>query len=85
MSLDHLFPRRPVARLGCPSLVLLMLQRVSNLYIQEIKYCLEKLIGDRSPKALWTLYNYDRCLEEDILDESPPAYELYKTVLRILN
>ena len=59
--------------------------RISKLYIQEINYGLEKLIGDKRAKALWTLYSYDRCLEVDILDESPPARELYKTVIRVLN
>ena len=59
--------------------------RISKLLLQQIRPTLPEILGGKGSQPVWTLYNYDRGLDVDILDESPPARELYETVLSVLN
>lgn len=59
--------------------------RISKLCIQQIRRSLPEIMGGKGTRPVWTLYNYDRGLDVDLLDESPPARELYEAVLRVLN
>ena len=59
--------------------------RVSKLCIRRITPPLDRLLGGSGEQKVLTLYNYDRGLDVDILDESPPARSLYDVVLNVLN